>query len=292
MPSPGARASPCNARVNHGSSSPAGPSEGSLLIDPAVLGYGGGYYDYEDYDYDADGYDSDNGSYYSDDYWSDTDSLSSSEATDEEEYLGEGEPYQGTFVATVVPYGQALANANLDVMEGVNFSASESTAFEIVIVDDDEGFNDHLETLDLAVFVSEESLMEEPVHLDTTEYWASYGSGDLESDDDESCISRSDFANILSEQNFVSVDQEDEDMDLFDAYTSENETPMATSYGTQEDGIEYADVPIFVDTPITGNQSNQTNQRSGDNVLKRKLEIESGDEGELARQKSFSSVES
>ncbi|KAK7226854.1 hypothetical protein V2G26_014857 [Clonostachys chloroleuca] len=259
MPSPGARASPCNARVNHGE-----PDEGR----------------------------DDNGSYYSDDSWSDTDSLSSSEATDEKEYLGGGEPYQGTFVATVVPYGQALANANLDDMEGVNFSASESTAFEIVIVDDDEGFNDHLETLDLAVFVSEESLMEEPVHLDTTEYWASYGSGDLESDDDESCISRSDFANILSEQNFVSVDQEDEDMDLFDAYTSENETPMATSYGTQEDGIEYADVPIFVDAPITGNQSNQSNQRSGDNVLKRKLEIESGDEGELARQKSFSSIES
>ncbi|CAH0045121.1 unnamed protein product [Clonostachys solani] len=283
MPSPGARVSPCNARVNHGSSSPAGPSEGSLLIDAAVLGYGGGYYDYDDFEYDADGYDSENDSYYSDDSWSDSDSLSSSEATDEE-YLGGGEPYQGTFVATIVPYGQAFANA--DNMGGVGFSASESTTFEIIIVDDEGGDDDHLETLDLAVFVSEESLMDEAANLDTTEYWASYGSGDLDSDGDESCISRSDFANILSEQNFVSVDQEDDDMILCNSYTSENDTPMATSYGTGEYGVEYADVPICVDTPTTANE------KAGGNVLKRKLEIESEDEEKRARQKSFSSVES
>ncbi|CAG9984091.1 unnamed protein product [Clonostachys byssicola] len=287
MPSQRARGALCNARVNHGSSPPAGPSEGSLLIDPAVLGYGGGSYAYDDYDYDADGYDSDNGSYCSDDSWGDSDSLSSSEATEEEEYLGGGEPYQGTFVAAVVPYVQPLANTNLDDMEGVNFSASESTAFEIVIVDDDEDYNDHLETLDLAVFVAEESLMEEPVHLDTTEYWASYGSGDLDSDDDESCISRSDFANILAERGFVSVDPTDDDLDMFDAYLSENDTPMATSYGTHEDGVEYADVPIFVDTPTAGNESNE---RSSDNVLKRKLETESDDEGKLHRQKRASTL--
>ncbi|VUC31404.1 unnamed protein product [Clonostachys rosea] len=283
MPSPGARMSPCNARVNHGSSSPADASEGSLLIDAALLGYGSGDYYYDDFEYDAEGYDSDEDSYDSDDSWCYADSAFSSEATDEE-YMGGGEPYQGTFLATVVPYLQSLTNAN--EMEEIGFSIPESSTFEVVIVDDEGGDNDHLETLDLAVFVSEESLMDEPVNLDTTEYWASYDSGDLGSDGDESCISRNDFANILSEQDFVSVDRDDDDIISCNSFTSDNDTPMATFYGAGEDGVEYADVPICVDSPTAGSE------KSGGNVLKRKLEIKSDDEGKRAKQKSVSFVES